>query len=75
MHILTVTVARFPAATKCVVAYKSEAPRLQDRSFNEMFNYLLQHIEAYEPIISVQEAGYQVAIHKNGSLGVRTGNA
>ncbi len=35
---------------------------MQDRSFNKMVNYLLHHIEAYESKISVQEAGYQVAI-------------
>jgi hypothetical protein len=40
MHILTVAVARFSAATTCVVAYKTEVPRLQDRSFNEMVNYV-----------------------------------
>jgi hypothetical protein len=40
IRILTVAVARFPAATTCVVAYKTEVPRLQDRSFNEMVNYL-----------------------------------
>ncbi len=59
-----IEVRRFPAATTCVVAYKTEVPRLQDSSFNEMVNNLLHHIEAYESIISVQEAGYQVASHK-----------
>jgi hypothetical protein len=68
MYILTVAVARFPAATTCVVAYKIEVPRLQDRSFNEMVYYLLHHFEAYESISSVQEAGYQVAIHKMEAL-------
>jgi hypothetical protein len=68
MHILTVAFARFPAVTTCVVAYKTEVPRSQDRSFNEMVNYLLHHIEAFESIISVQEAGCQVAIHKMEAL-------